>query len=290
MQKRALGRGLGALIPGAEPSETGAVRQVPLRQIRANPYQPRRSFEEGALEELAQSIREHGVLQPLLLRETGIDSYELIAGERRLRAARRAGLDTVPALIREYTGPQQLEVALIENLQREDISPVDAAIAYRRLMEEFGLTQAQIAERVGKAQPTIANTLRLLALPPPVLESLQVGEITEGHARALLQAPDPARLEAWQSVVRRRLSVREAERLARELRAASTDPPPSAVPTPAAPAPADPNLAAVEEALQTALGTKVTIRSAGAGGRIEIEYYSLEELDGIVERVLGAGC
>lgn len=285
MERRGLGRGLGALISSTRADgESATIREVPVDQIDPNPYQPRNSFDEEKLEEMAQSIREHGVLQPVILRRTGAESYELVVGERRLRAARSAGLDSIPAVIKEYAHPQMLEVALIENLQREDINPVDAAVAYRRLRDEFGVSQEEISRRVGKAPSTIANTLRLLALPSPVLESLGRGEITEGHARALLQARPEAQFTAWQDVVRRGLSVRETERLARDLKIPSSDGGGKAPRVDVRER--DPNMAAIEEALQTVLGTKVTIRRSGRTGRIEIEFYSDEELEGIVGRLM----
>src|SRR5687768_17440585 len=217
MGKRGLGRGLGALLPGASDESDASLKDVPLDQIKANPYQPRQIFDETGLGELSRSIQEHGILQPVILKRTGMDSYELVAGERRFRAARQAGLQSIPAVVREYQPSQMLEVALIENLQREDINAVDAAHAYQRLRTEFGLTQEEIARRVGKAQSTIANTLRLLALPDEVLASVQRGEITEGHARAILQARPEAQLVVWQDARNQGLSVRQTERLAREL-------------------------------------------------------------------------
>ena len=285
MGKRGLGRGLSALLPGALEDSDASMREVPLDQIRANPYQPRQVFDESGLGELSKSIEEHGILQPVILKRTGIDSYELVAGERRFRAARQAGLHSIPAVVREYKPSQMLEVALIENLQREDINAVDAAHAYQRLRTEFGLTQEEIARRVGKAQSTIANTLRLLALPDEVLESVRRGEISEGHARAILQARPEAQFQVWQNARNQGLSVRETERAAREVsnsastakrRRESADSTES-----------DPHLAAAEEALQVALGTKVRIRWFGESGQIAIEFYSADQLDGILERIIG---
>lgn len=287
MEKRGLGRGLGALISSTLADEdASSVREVPIHHIRPNPYQPRRKFDPQKLAELVQSIREHGVLQPVLLRCVAIDSYELIVGERRLRAAREAGLRTVPALVKECTDAQMLEVALIENVQREDINPVEAASAYQRLITEFGLTQEEIAVRVGKARSTIANTLRLLTLPPEILESVRSGEISEAHARALLQAPPDSRLKAWEAVKARRMTSHEAEKFTRSLRkgrpAKIAEHTHSRTPTRK-----DPDHAAIEEALQQVLGTKVMLKERGGIGKIEIEFYSSEELEGIVERILG---
>src|SRR5438874_28267 len=206
---RGLGRGLGALIgeqDAMRPRE--AVVEIPVEEIRSNRYQPRQSMDDAALHELAESIREHGVLQPVVVRRVD-RGYELVAGERRFRASQLAGLGRVPACVRDYTDEQALEVALVENLQREDISPLEAARAYKRLAEEFGLTQEQIATKVGKSRSTIANTMRLLQLSPAEQRSLEKGEITEGHARALL-ASEPGRRRAMLGeIVAGKTSVRE---------------------------------------------------------------------------------
>jgi ParB family chromosome partitioning protein len=288
MEKRGLGKGLGALISGTLGEEdASSVREVRVEHIRPNPYQPRTVFDPEKLAELVESVREHGVLQPVLLRRVGVDSYELIAGERRFRAAQEAGLRTIPSLVKEYSDPQMLEVALIENVQREDISPVEAAVAYRRLSAEFEMTQSEIAKRVGKAQSTIANTLRLLSLPEPILESLQRGEITEGHARTLLQVGGDAQATAFEAIRSRGLSVREAERLAREIQerprsnGAAEKPRRESLP--------DPNLAAVEGALRESLGTKVHVRLSNGVGRIEIEFYDEQQLEGLIARLTGDG-
>jgi ParB family chromosome partitioning protein len=287
MQKRGLGKGLEALLSSTLAEEDAQrVRQVRIEHIRPNPYQPRQAFDSEKMAELVQSIREHGVLQPVLLRRVAIDSYEIIAGERRLRAAREAGLRTVPALIKDCTDAQMLEVALIENLQREDINPVEAALAYQRLISEFGLTQEELAARVGKARSTIANTLRLLTLPPEILQSVRTGELSEAHARALLQAPPELRREAWETVKSRRMNAHEAEKFTRSLREGRSVEAAACVRHPA-PAHRNPDYAAVEEALQQSLGTKVTLKEKGGIGKIEIEFYSPEELEGIVERILG---
>jgi ParB family transcriptional regulator, chromosome partitioning protein len=280
--KKGLGRGLEALL-GSPEEAAGGVAQIEIGRIRANPWQPRNDFDEERLAELAQSIREYGVLQPVLLRQAGTDSYELIAGERRLRAAQQAGLERIPALVKEYGDPQMLEVALIENLQREDINPVEAAAAYRRLSGEFGLNQDEIARRVGKARATVANALRLLTLPQPVLDALRQGEITEGHARALLQLPSALQVHAYREVRMRGLNVRETEKLARDRVPGKQRKAPDALP-----AATDPETAAIEEALQSALKTRVKVRHAGGGGKIEIDFYSQEELEGLIERIIGA--
>ena len=288
-QPRGLGRGLGALIPGAAASGELAgrpVTEIAIEQIEANPQQPRTEMNDTALEELTQSVREHGVIQPLLVTELprgepGSPRYRLIAGERRLRAAAAAGLTRVPVTVRETTDRDQLELALIENVQREDLSPIEEARAYRRLIDDFGMTQQQTADRVGCSRAKVANRLRLLELPPELLEALQAARISEGHARALLGAPsNAARLEILARIEREGLSVRQTERLARE-----------AQPTVAAPPTAspvrDPDIEALEDALRLQLGTKVGLRR-GRGGRgtLTIHFYSNEELDGVLERLL----
>jgi ParB family chromosome partitioning protein len=284
MDRRGLGRGLGSLL--AESSSGERVQEVPVSQIVPSPYQPREVFDPEKLAELVESLRQHGVLQPLIVRRLSEDRYELVAGERRLRAAREAGMDRVPVVLRSYDDRTSLEVALIENLQRDDISAAESARAYCRLAEEFGMTQEQIAARVGKARSTVANVMRLLKLPEPVLDSLRNGEISEGHARALLQARPEAVLTAWQEVVRKRLNVHQTEHLARTLQ-------PETRPKARRPSPIsevrDPNTAAIEEALETSLGTRVRVRHTGQKtGRVEIEFYSESELEGIVERILGS--
>ena len=286
MGTRGLGKGLGALIPAALESVDEVYRDVPLSQITANPFQPRQVFNDDRMDELVQSIQQHGVLQPVILKRTGPDSFELVAGERRFRAARKLGLGSIPAVIHEYAPKQMLEVALIENLQREDINPVDAAHAYQRLRTEFGLTQEVIAKRVGKAQSTIANTLRLLALPKEVLDSVRRGEISEGHARAILQAAPDSQMQTWQLARNQHLSVRQTERMARELsrpdsaagnqRRVSSE---SSEP--------DPHMLAAEEALRTALGTRVRIRWSGESGQVVIDFYSEDELTALLERIIG---
>jgi ParB family chromosome partitioning protein len=244
---------------------------VPLDAIVPNPYQPRGAFADGAIEELARSIGEKGVLQPLLVRRVG-DHYELIAGERRWRAAERAGLTHVPVRLREADARESLELALIENLQREDLNPIDEARAYRRLSEEFRLTQDEIAQRVGKSRSAVTNSLRLLALPAEVLAQIESGALSAGHARSLLALPGDERVRAAGEVVRRKLSVRATEKMARA-RARTTN---AAV-----------DERQIESELARALGTRVHLRANGTGaGRIEIEYYTLEQLNGLIARLI----
>jgi ParB family chromosome partitioning protein len=270
-KRRALGRGLGALIPPAPAAEPAAATTlVPVTAIQRNPLQPRRLVAEDSLEELAQSIRENGILQPLLVRRAN-GGFELIAGERRLRAAQQAGLEAVPVTVRDVDDRALLELALIENIQREDLNAIDQARAYRRLIDEFLLTQDEIATRVGKDRSTVANMLRLLQLPAAVQADIERGLLSAGHARALVNAgSDALQIELAQEVVAKRLTVRETEKLARR----------HARPL------VDPEQRAAEQRLSAALATRVRLvpRKNGAG-KIEIEYYSLAELNGLLERL-----
>ena len=283
-----LGRGLGSLLPAA-----AGVDEVDIDLIVPNPHQPRAAIAPEALDELAESVRTHGVLQPLIVSRrvaaSGAVSYQLIAGERRWRAARAAGLHRVPVVVRETTPQGLLELALVENVQRADLNALEEAAAYRQLIDEFGLTQETVAERAGKSRAAVANALRLLALPEAIRDSLAAGEISEGHARALLGVPDAAiRLRAWQEVVARGLNVRQTEELVRRLRdtpAAGTRTRGSA--RAARGRTADPSLADIEERLQRALGTQVRLERSRAGGRIVIRFYGDEDLEALVERLLG---
>ena len=276
----ALGRGLGSLIP-QRTSDGPAVIDVPLARVSPNPHQPRRRMDESGLEELAASIREHGVLQPVLVTET-LDGYQLIAGERRVRASRLAGLDHIPALIRQLADRDQLEVALVENVQRADLDPIDEALAYRQLIDEFGLTQDNVAARVGKARSSVANTLRLLELHPDVQAAIGDGRLSEGHGRALGGLGVEGQGHVLGTVLDQGLSVRQTEELVRRLRE------PRAAATPAAtPRRLDPDMERVEEDLRRRLGTKVSLSRSRKGGRIVIEYYSDEELGRLYERLIG---
>lgn len=275
----ALGRGLSALIP-QRPAGSAAIVEVPVARISPNPYQPRRHVDDLGLEELAASVREHGVLQPVLVTET-LDGYQLVAGERRVRAARLAGLERIPALVRQLVDRDQLEVALVENVQRADLDPIDQATAYRQLISEFGLTQEEVADRVGKARATVANTLRLLDLHAAVQSAIADGRLTEGHGRALGGLAPDAQARVVATVIDQALSVRQTEELVRRLR----EPRPSRTPPPARPS--DPDLDRVEEELRQRLGTKVSISRSRRGGRIVIEYYSEEELGRLYERLIG---
>ncbi len=273
-----LGRGLGALIPQTSPAGAAPV-EIPISRIRGNPYQPRQRVEQNALESLAASIAVHGVLQPVLVTEV-LDGYQLVAGERRVRAAQIAGLDRVPAIVRQMAQRDQLAVAIVENVQRADLNAMEEAHAYRQLADEFGLTQDEIASRVGRARSTVANTLRLLDLEPPVQQALAEGSIAEGHARALAGASPAGQRQLVQAVMARDLSVRQTEELVRRLR----DRPATAT-RPAADA--DGEMERLEADLRQALGTKVLLARSRKGGRIVIEYYSDEEFSRLFDRLTG---
>jgi ParB family transcriptional regulator, chromosome partitioning protein len=284
-RRQPLGRGLAALFgetglrPGGE--SASAARSVPIEAIRPSPLQPRRRFAEAELEALAQSIREKGIIQPLLVRpiaDTVADpgsepgaSFELVAGERRWRAAQRVGLHEVPVVIRTLGDSDVIEIALVENLQREDLSPIEEAEAYSRLVREFGRSQASLAEAVGKSRSHVANTLRLLGLPAAVRQSLEEGTLSAGHARALLAAPDPAALAA--EVLRRGLNVRATEALVRRR---------AAQPKPGAGRPPDADTAALEHELATLLGLRVALSMKRRGGSLTLHYSSLDQLDRVL--------
>ena len=273
-----LGRGLAALIPQRAPSAAGSI-EIPLARIRENPRQPRLRMHDDALASLAESIRQHGVIQPILVTET-IDGYMLVAGERRVRAARIAGLERVPAIVRQLADRQQLELALVENLQREDLDPMEASRAYRQLMDEFSFTQEDLATRVGRARSTVANTLRLLELHPAVQDAIAASLITEGHARALGGLPPEVQAPAVTTVIADDLSVRQTEELVRRVREPRVDRATVA-------AAADPDVERVEEDLRRSLGTKVRLTRTRRGGRIVIEYFGDEELTRLYQRLVG---
>jgi ParB family chromosome partitioning protein len=277
--KRGLGRGLDALLPLSD-TPTGVI-QLPVSAIGRNPRQPRARLDPTELEELANSIREHGVIQPLIVAQSAYPGqYTLIAGERRLEAARLAGLPAVPALVREATDQQLLELALVENLQRADLGPLEAAQAYKHLSEDFGLSHEEIAAKVGKKRVTVTNTLRLLKLPARLLDALSAGEISEGHARALLPLPNAqAQIAAFNTLLRKGLSVRQTEELVRSM-LGQKDARPA---RPARQAESD----ALAARMREALGTKVTLRRGRKGGTITIHFYSDEELNAIAEAILG---
>ncbi len=286
-KNRGLGKGLGALIPELEEENLDAQQVVDINLIVPNPYQPRKEFSDEKLNELAESIRLHGIIQPLLVREYQ-GKYQLIAGERRLRASKLVGLTEVPIVIREMTDQTMMEVALVENLQREDLNPIEEAEAYRRLMDEFTLTQEEIAKRVGRSRPAIANTLRLLNLPTIVQSELAKGTLTMGHARPLLSLnTTEEQIRVWQTIQNEQLSVRQAEDLIKQLvnpNNVSRETKKSNQKTDAK-SNRDPNVLELEEELQLSLGTKVTIKPSGTGGKIEINYYSDEDFERLCERL-----
>ncbi|MGA7729751.1 MAG: ParB/RepB/Spo0J family partition protein [Chloroflexia bacterium] len=308
-----LGRGLGALIPPTTPDDaaqqatpsqpdpplptgeagTGvssipgnALLEVPVEAISPNPRQPRQALHPDKLEELAASIREHGIIQPLVVTSLGDGKYGLIAGERRWRAARMAGLAAVPVLVKEATSGEQLQLALVENLQRADLNPLEAAYAYKSLIDDFGLTQEDVAGRVGKSRTAVTNSLRLLRLPPQVLESLSLGLIEEGHARALLQVPDESRmLRLLEHTVATGLNVRQVEALARRLAEAPPEQSEEASPKPQNELYDE--VRVLEERFRDALGTKVQLSKSSRGGKLVIYFYSDEELDRIYGTIVG---
>ncbi len=274
MKRRALGRGLSDLIPGAEAVERRPAADLPLEAIRPNPYQPRTDIDEESLEELAQSIRKNGMLQPVIVRQRG-DFYELVAGERRWRAARMAGLSAVPAMVRNVPDQDMIRLALVENLQREDVNPIDAARSYERLCLEFGMTQDGVAEAVGKSRASIANTMRLLSLPEGVQEDVQKGVLSEGHGRALLPLVGLAELEVmWSRTVSEQPSVRELEQWVKQALRPKKE-------KATGPESRNPIVADIEARLERALGSPVRVAHSDrkGSGKIEITYHSQEDLE-----------
>ena len=285
-KRSGLGKGLDALIPTPKTPESTQLEQlktgvieVQLEKIHPNPRQPRIHFDTSELADLAASIREHGVLQPLIISPNPDDAdYLLIAGERRLLAAEQAGLTKVPVVIREASEQDQLELALIENVQRADLSPLETAEAYRHLADDFNLSHAEIAQRVGKSRVSVSNTLRLLNLPPSVQGALAEKKITEGHARPLLALPtSQAQAAALQTILEKGLSVRQTEESVRKL--TGEKPPKKTKPAPV------PEIVAIEERLRSSLGTRVKLKHGRKGGSITIHYYSDEELEALIERL-----
>jgi ParB family transcriptional regulator, chromosome partitioning protein len=279
-KKIALGKGLGALIPGIDSYEKESEKQIlcDIELIKPNRYQPRLRFSDDQLEDLASSIREKGVIQPLLVKKNAAD-FELIAGERRLRAARMVGLTEVPVIIKDISDSEMLEVSIIENIQRENLNPIEEAEAYHRLMTEFDLTQDEASKRVGKSRPAFANLLRLRQLPDQIKESILNGELSMGHARALLGAETLAQQKtAWMLIMSKGLSVSETENLIKRLKSgkppkekeASSD---------------DIYFSSLEEELSRHFGTKIEIKRHGKKGKIEIEFYSNEDLDHLISRL-----
>ena len=280
LKRPALGRGLGALIPGGSPSERKGVMNLGIEEIRPDRSQPRRHFDEAHIEELAESIRSKGVLLPLIVRRDG-EGYVLVAGERRWRAAQKAGLRELPVMVREVTGKEAFEIALIENIQREDLNPIEEAGAYRRLIEEHGLTQEELAARVGKDRSTVANALRLLRLPEPIQRAVVSGELSMGHARALLAIHDEGDLrKAAEKVIAEALSVRAVESLVQRLKSKRQ-------PQRRRDGDGGAQLRHLVEKLQRKLSVKVQLKDKGGSGTLEIRYGSLAELDRVLAAILG---
>jgi len=287
VKKRGLGRGLGALLPSAPPPLPVAGKRtyfaVGIEELYPSPEQPRRHFDEAQLAELADSMKVHGVITPLIVRPRSAGGYFLIAGERRWRAAQRAGLREVPVVVQEVDQQAAFERALVENLQRSDLGPLEEAAAFQRLVDEFGLTQDQVAERIGKERSTVANAIRLLKLPAAARQLVEDQRLAMGHARALLGLDDTAAIErAARTVVERGLSVRQTEALVKKLRAPTKARPRAAAPGKSA------SVRDLEERLTRALGGPVTIEEdePGKAGRIEIRYLDLDHLDRLLDRLL----
>lgn len=315
LKKTGLGRGLGSLIPtkiteqkteqieivkeeiaqpfqpktkeniSDVPSETKEqtngqlILEIPLGKISANPRQPRHVFDEDALQDLVNSIKENGILQPLVVSDAGDGKFEIIAGERRFRAAKEIGLETVPAIARSVSEQQKLELALIENIQRENLNAIEEAKGYNRLSDEFNLTHEQIAKKVGKSRSQITNIIRLLDLPERVQDALTGGEITFGHAKVIVSLDNETdQMELFKSIVRKNLNVRDSERSIIKIKSNYSRFKNKNV--------KDPNILEKEELLRAALGTKVAISKRGGRGKVEIEYYSEEELGGIIDRII----
>ncbi len=278
MAKKKLGRGLDALLrtPLDDADEAASLRELPVEQLQRGRYQPREDMDPQRLEELAASIRAQGVVQPIVVRPIGPDRYEIIAGERRWRAAQLAGLHEIPAVVREVPDEAAVAMSLIENIQREELSPMEAANALQRLIDEFQMTHQQVADAIGRSRTAVTNLLRLQGLHPEVKRMLNHGDLEMGHARALLALPHERQPEAARRVVTRGLSVRQTEQMVKQLLA----PPKEKA------APLDPDVRRLQERLSERLGAPVRIVTQGKNkGRLEIRYSSLEELDGILERI-----
>lgn len=273
---KGLGKGIGALFPEVEANEGEKVQEVKVKELRPNPYQPRKTFDHEAIAELSESIKEHGILQPLIVRKS-IKGYEIVVGERRYRAAREAGFDTVPVVVRELSEQQMMELALLENLQREDLSPIEEAEAYQTLMTKLKITQEQLSKRVGKSRPHIANHVRLLSLPEPFRKMIATGELSMGHGRALLGLKNKEKLLAVvEKVIKENLNVRQLEQLITQLnenvsRETKKKPEKSIF------------IKEKESYLRDRLGTAVTIKSGKKKGKIEIEFFTEDDLERILE-------
>jgi ParB family chromosome partitioning protein len=282
-KRMALGKGLGALLPEFGQGEPKTLLYCGIEEILPNRSQPRKHFDESKLQELAESIKEKGILEPLIVRRTG-QRYELIVGERRWRAAQKAGLKEVPIVVKEAERREALEISLIENLQREDLNPIEAAEAFKYLTEEFHISQEDLSKRIGKDRTTITNTLRLLKLPVEIRNQLLQNRITSGHARAILSLESKEKQkELCALIIKKGLSVREAEALAKRW----SEKPKKTAPAPQRKGDLESQLSSLQDSLRKFLGTKVMITQKGKRGKIEIEYYSHQELERIVETILG---
>jgi len=273
-----LGRGLDALIPSLEVEVNDQIIEVECTEIRPNPFQPRKEFDEKALDELAESIKEHGVIQPLIVRKS-IKGYELVAGERRLRASQKAGIQKVPIVVRDFTNEQVMEIALIENLQRENLNAIEIAVAYEKIMKQFSLTQEELAKKVGKSRPHVANFMRLLQLPKEIRDYVSRGTLSMGHARALLSVEqDALKLKIAQEVIKKDLSVRQIEEWIKELTQGVPRETKEKVKK-------DVFIVQYEERLRDVFGTSVHIKKGKNKGKIEIDFYTNEDLERIMELV-----
>lgn len=282
-----LGRGLGSLIPTKRPPVTPAappvavvsggeqVREIAPDKIQPNPHQPRHMFDDEHLADLRDSIKEHGIIQPLIVTEAGDGRYQLIAGERRWRSAQQLGLATVPVIVRDLSEQKKMEIALIENLQRMNLNAIEVARAYQKLMDEFNLTQEQLAKRVGKSRPAVANSLRLLGAAPEVQEAVERGEISEGHARVIVGLPMEDQLPMLAKIKQSQLNVRDTEKAGKEI----------VVQKHVRKVNVDVEMRAREERLQAMLGTKVEIKKSGTGGQVIISYFAPEELEALIDRL-----
>jgi len=275
--RRGLGRGIDSLIPAVLPEEGEEILHVSPGDIRPNPYQPRQIFDEAAIEELAASMKEHGVIQPLIVRRDG-PGYQLVAGERRLRAAIKAGLDKIPVVVKSLSDREAMELSLVENLQREDLGPIEEAEAYKRLSEEFGLTQEQIAQRVGKSRSDVANTMRLLRLEPEIKQLINEGKISGGHGRALVGLPREQQLVVAKAIVDKGLSVRETEEAVAS-KAAKRKPRQKQT--------SSSRIKEAEEILSAALGSPVVVKRQGTKGTISISFFGREDLERLIDIIAG---
>jgi ParB family chromosome partitioning protein len=297
MAKKGLGKGLSALIPSSlNPEMTTTIEtennngntatrvvEIAVEKIEPNKYQPRKVFNADGLEELALSIKEHGVVQPVVVRKIEEDKYQLVAGERRWRACKIAGLETIPAIIKGYSEQETTEIALIENIQREDLNPLEEAAAYKVLIEEFGLTQEELSNKVGKSRPYIANSLRLLNLPEQIKEMVANGSISAGHGRALLSLPEAGQLRLAEKIQKEGLTVRETEALVKSIGILGSEQQQNKKKENTAKKDLSPEIIDIEEKLRHYFGTKVRLLNNNNGGKIEIEYYSVEELNRILD-------